>query len=143
MASERFPRFPRVKATLPRRLGVSIVADILKFGPPDCESGGPVLAVLALEPIGLFQIRAFGVPAMKRWYHFGNATSASLAEMIRVSALISDLDKRAQLLECDIAAGTILRLPSPRSSDGMPDFKGRRSFPVRASAGPKPPSHAR
>jgi hypothetical protein len=72
--------------------------------PPDCESGGPVLAVFGLGPIGLFQIRAFGVPVMKRRYHFGNATSASLAEMARVSALISDLDKRAQLLECDIAA---------------------------------------
>jgi hypothetical protein len=41
---------------------------------------------------------------MKRRYHFGNATSASLAEMARVNALISDLDKRAQLLECDLAA---------------------------------------
>ena len=41
---------------------------------------------------------------MKRRYHFGNANSASLSEMVRVSALINDLDRRAQLLECDIAA---------------------------------------
>ena len=41
---------------------------------------------------------------MKRRYHFGNANSASLSEMARVSALINDLDRRAQLIECDIAA---------------------------------------
>jgi hypothetical protein len=41
---------------------------------------------------------------MKRRYHFGNATHASLTEMARVSALIGDLDRRAQLLEGDIAA---------------------------------------
>ena len=54
-------------------------------GPLDWESSGPVLPVLGLGPPGLSQTRAFGVPVMKRWYHFGNATSAALTEMARVS----------------------------------------------------------
>jgi hypothetical protein len=41
---------------------------------------------------------------MKRRYHFGNATSAALTEMARISTLIGDLDRRAQFIEYDIAA---------------------------------------
>ena len=53
---------------------------------------------------GLFQIRAFGVPEMKRRYHFGNANSTAMRETARIEALIVDLGRRAQLLEDDIAA---------------------------------------
>jgi hypothetical protein len=65
---------------------------------------GPVLAVLGLRPIGLFQIRAVGVPVMKRRYHFGNASGALRTEMARIGALINDLDRHAQLIECEIGA---------------------------------------
>ena len=53
---------------------------------------------------GLFQIRAFGVPEMKRRYHFGNANSTAMRERARIEALIVDLGRRTQLLEDDIAA---------------------------------------
>jgi hypothetical protein len=53
---------------------------------------------------GLFQIRAFGVPGMKRRYHFGNANNTAVRESARIEALIVDLGRRAQLLEDDIAA---------------------------------------
>ena len=89
----------------------------------DLEPGpvaGPVLAVLALEPIALFQMRASGVPVMKRRYHFGNTAHASLTEMARVSALIGDLDRRAQLLECDITAEEKRVCVSNRSDDAYP-----------------------
>ena len=57
---------------------------------------------------------------MKRRYHFGNATHASLTEMARVSALIGDLDRRTQLLECDIAAEEKRVRVSSRSDDAYP-----------------------
>ena len=57
---------------------------------------------------------------MKRRYHFGNATSAALREMARVSALIGDLDRRAQLLECDIAAEEERARVFNRSDDAYP-----------------------
>lgn len=52
---------------------------------------------------GLFQIRAFGVPGMKRRYHFGNLNNTAVAET-GIEALIVDLRRRTQLLEDDIAA---------------------------------------
>ena len=57
---------------------------------------------------------------MKRQYHFGNATHASLTEMARVSALIGDLDRRAQLLVCNIATEEELVRVSNRSDDAYP-----------------------
>ena len=52
---------------------------------------------------GLFQIRAFGVPGVKRRYHFGNMNNPAVRET-GIQALIVDLGRRAQLLEDDIAA---------------------------------------
>jgi predicted kinase len=76
--------------------------------------------MLGLGLLGLFQIRAFGAPAMKRRYHFGNATSTAPKEMARISSLISDLDRRAQLLECDIAAEEKRARVFSRSDDAYP-----------------------
>ena len=41
---------------------------------------------------------------MKRRYHFGNASGALRTEMARIGALINDLDRQSQLLECEIGA---------------------------------------
>jgi hypothetical protein len=41
---------------------------------------------------------------MKHQHHFGTANVIPLREVARISAFIGDLNRRAQLLECDIAA---------------------------------------
>jgi hypothetical protein len=56
-----------------------------------------------IKAAGLFQIKAFGVPAMKHQHHFGSASDVALREVARISALISDLDRVVGILDCDIA----------------------------------------
>ena len=41
---------------------------------------------------------------MKHQRHFGSATVISLRKVAQISALISDLDRRVQILDCSIAA---------------------------------------
>jgi hypothetical protein len=41
---------------------------------------------------------------MKHQHHFGSANVIALREMARIGAFIGDLDRRAQLLDYDIAA---------------------------------------
>jgi hypothetical protein len=65
---------------------------------------GAVFAKARDQAAGLFQIRAFRVPGMKHQRHFGSANVIPLREVARIGAFIGDLDRRAQLLEHDIAA---------------------------------------
>jgi hypothetical protein len=70
------------------------------------RAGGPgaVFAKARDQAAGLFQIRAFRVPGMKHQRHFGSANVIPLREVAQIGAFIGDLDRRAQLLDHDIAA---------------------------------------
>lgn len=57
---------------------------------------------------------------MKRRYHFGNASGALRTEMARIGALIHDLDRHAQLIECEIGAQEERAGTFNRSDDSYP-----------------------
>jgi multidrug resistance efflux pump len=83
----------------------SRLADTGQSGPPQgSPTPGPVFAKAETQAVGLFQNRALGVPGMKHQHHFGGANVIALREAARIGAFIGDLDRRAQLLDHDIAA---------------------------------------
>jgi hypothetical protein len=73
-------------------------------GAPSGRASGAVLAKSEDQAAGLFQNRAFRVPGMNRRRHIGSTNVVPLREVSRIRAFIEDLDRRAQLLDHDIAA---------------------------------------
>jgi multidrug resistance efflux pump len=65
---------------------------------------GAIFAETETQAVSLFQIRAVGVPGMKHQHHFGSTNVIVLRDVARLGAFIGDLDRRAQLLDKDIAA---------------------------------------